>query len=119
MPDKRKIYGFRGEDLASLFLKDRGYLIISRNFTCKIGEIDIICSKDDSLCFVEVKTRKNLSYGLPCEAVNYRKQCKIRCVAEFFILSNPEYSCLSPRFDVIEILTLSDKKYIRHTQSAF
>jgi putative endonuclease len=58
---KQKI-GRIGEDIATKFLVKHGYRVIEQNFLRKVGEIDIICEKDEFLYFVEVKTvsRENL-----------------------------------------------------------
>ena len=50
----RKAVGYAGEELAALLLLQRGYRILARNFSCQVGEIDIIAEKDDLLSFVEV-----------------------------------------------------------------
>ena len=60
--DKRYI-GDLGEDFAAKTLSDKGYIILSRNYTCRTGEIDIIAKDKDTFVFVEVKTRKNNLYG--------------------------------------------------------
>ena len=65
--------GSLGEDAAAVYLKEKGYNVIQRNFRCKTGEIDIICVKDGCTVFVEVKTRKNSLYGSAAEFVNYYK----------------------------------------------
>ncbi|PJE68462.1 YraN family protein, partial [Candidatus Shapirobacteria bacterium CG10_big_fil_rev_8_21_14_0_10_38_8] len=58
-----KDLGGRGESLAVDILRKQGYKILQRNFSCKIGEIDIIALDDNVLIFVEVKTRSNSWYG--------------------------------------------------------
>ena len=77
----RQTLGKRGETIACEFLEKNGYKIIERNFRCNYGELDIIASKNKTLSFVEVKTRKNLKFGLPRLAVTYTKQQKIRSSA--------------------------------------
>ena len=56
MTDKRLLGAF-GEQRAALFLRENGYRILSANFRCEGGEIDVIAEKDGIICFVEVKTR--------------------------------------------------------------
>lgn len=48
--------GKKGEDIACEFLLEKGYNIISRNYMKRCGEIDIICTKDNIVCFIEVKS---------------------------------------------------------------
>lgn len=117
---KRKI-GDKGEDLACNYLKEKGYVICERNFSCKTGEIDIIAADipRGTLCFVEVKTRKNTDFGLPCQAVNYKKQQKLKRTAEYFLLTRKEFSGMQPRMDIAEIIYSSGGTYIRITDNAF
>lgn len=108
-----------GEKKASVFLTKQGYFIVDRNFRCRFGEIDIVAIKDDFLCFAEVKTRTSVDFGLPCEAVNSRKRRHMKSVAQYYMLAHPEYATLSPRNDIIEILSLSGGNYIRHLSGVF
>ncbi|WP_312353675.1 YraN family protein, partial [Aminipila sp.] len=75
--------GFQGEEVASNYLKNKGYQVLERNFRCKMGEIDIIACIHKTLVFVEVKTRRNLKFGLPCEAITKNKKVHIKKVAAF------------------------------------
>ena len=72
-----KITGSQGEAIAQKFLKDQGYKILATNFTCKIGEIDIIAQQKKTIVFVEVKTKSNLDFGYPREMVNITKQTRL------------------------------------------
>ncbi|WP_411721019.1 YraN family protein [Mycetocola sp.] len=73
--------GRRGEDLAARFLEDAGYRVVERNWRCRQGEIDIIASKEDTLVFVEVKTRSGLAFGHPFEAITATKLARLRVLA--------------------------------------
>lgn len=96
--------GKYGEDLASEYIKKIGYSIIERNFRAgKIGEIDIIAEKDEYICFIEVKTRKSIYFGMPSEAVNWRKQANIKRIAQIFLKLN-RMENVNIRFDTIEVL---------------
>lgn len=108
-----------GEEKAVTFLKKNGYSVIERNFRCLYGEIDIIASIGDCLCFIEVKTRTSVEFGLPCEAVNRRKQRHIKSVCQYYLLLYPEFQLFSPRIDIIEILCLYEGSYVRHLPSVF
>lgn len=111
------IYGKKSEIIAADFLKKKGYKIIELNHKNKIGEIDVIAQDRDYLVFVEVKARLSRAFGDPLEAVNYKKQQKIRKVAELYLLKKrkTETSC---RFDVISILG-QEKYEISHIENAF
>lgn len=80
----RKLLGELGENLAAAVLYAEGYEIVERNFRCPIGEIDLICRRNDTIFFVEVKTRAFTDFGTPEEAVCRQKQLKIRRIAEYY-----------------------------------
>jgi len=96
-------FGNWGEDCAAKFLVENGYEVLTRNYRCKIGEIDIIAKNEEYIVFVEVKTRKNIAFGYPRESVTKYKQKKIHYVALNYIT---RYNLNSSffRFDVVEII---------------
>lgn len=119
MKDVRKSLGKWGEDKACDYLQADGYQILRKNYKCRLGEIDIIAKKRDLLAFVEVKTRRTVSFGNPGEAVNYRKQAKLTSVALYF-LKDVAWKDASCRFDVIEIIAYPDDTFlINHIEDAF
>lgn len=83
-----KELGKFGEDYAVKYLQREGYQVCCRNYKCLIGEIDIIAQKDQTLYFIEVKCRNHTAFGFPYEAVNKRKQHKIRKVAMNYLRSH-------------------------------
>ena len=91
------------EEKAIVYLKQHGFQIIKRNFRCKTGEIDIIAVKENILRFIEVKYRKDISYGNPLEAVDKRKQNKIMKAASWFLMENKQFEKMQCSFDVISI----------------
>ncbi len=96
-----KITGKCGEDFAAHYLKLHGYKILERNYKNKIGEIDIIAKRKNTLVFVEVKTRKSNEFGTPAQAVTYYKKQKIVNTARYYLAKNP--TDLDISFDVIEV----------------
>lgn len=76
MKHLNKAIGNYGEAIAAEYLKQLGYNILYKNYSCKIGEIDIIAKYKNYICFIEVKTRYSTCYGRPSEAVSYVKQQK-------------------------------------------
>lgn len=108
-----------GESLAVNHLKKNGYKIIERNYKNKIGEIDIIAKKDDTIIFVEVKMRKNTNFGLPQEAVDSYKQRKIRNVATYYLKSKNLYDRASVRFDCIAIIGDKLDYKLSHLENIF
>lgn len=111
-----KIKGNWGEDLACLYLIENGYNILERNLTFKFGEVDVVAIKDGVLTFFEVKSRSNLNFGFPSEAVDFKKITKITKVAKSYI-SNTSLDYNEISFDVIEVY-LNDNK-INHIERAF
>jgi len=108
-----------GEEKAAEYLTSNGYTVICRNFRCKSGEIDIVASdkgKPDVIIFVEVKTRRNKSFGLPCEAVTGYKLMRIKRVIKAYAAIK---RCANKNFriDVIELLIINKKLYIRHLKN--
>ncbi|MDO4567317.1 MAG: YraN family protein [Oscillospiraceae bacterium] len=91
--------GACGEQAAALWLELRGFKIAARNFNCRFGEIDIVAEKDGYICFVEVKTRAKDAPVSGAEAVDARKQKRLRAAAEFYLQKKP--SSLQPRFDLV------------------
>ena len=100
--ETRKKLGRKGERLAVRHLKKHGYKILHRNWTCPLGEIDIIARDGDRLCFIEVKTRSGDSFGNALEAVGPRKQSQIVRAALGFLMQHalPVQDC---RFDVVAV----------------
>ena len=101
-----KKLGELGEELAISYLKKNGYEIKERNFRVKAGEVDIIAVDNDVLVFVEVKTRSSVAFGIPAEAVTYRKQQQISKVALVYINNHQLHNC-DARFDVVSVLIVS------------
>jgi len=101
---KRKALGYHGEDAAALYLTQKGYQILERNYQKRSGEIDLIAfdPKRKETVFVEVKTRRNRDYGYPEESVGRHKLQKMASTADQWLqahnLDNQEW-----RLDVIGI----------------
>ena len=116
--NKRKT-GSKYETLAARYLEDKGYLVLSQNFRCRTGEIDLIARDETkeqrTLVFVEVKYRRNGAVGLPEEAVNENKRRRISRAADYFRMQYRISSDMPCRFDVIAIE--GDK--LRHHVGAF
>ena len=96
--------GARGEKLAAKFLRRTGYKILYRNFRGRSGgEIDLVCRDEDTLVFVEVKTRTREDFGRPLDAVGREKQKRIARggLAWLRLLDNPD---ILFRFDVVEVV---------------
>ena len=107
--NNKRTAGTAGEKIAAEYLKANNYLILVMNFRYKrLGEIDIIARENDYLCFIEVKTRSTIEFGLPRESVNYRKQENIKKLASIFMCKNNLYNS-NVRFDVVEVYVNKEK----------
>ena len=95
--------GAEGEALAKKYLAKKKYKILEQNYKNKVGEIDIIAKDRDFLVFIEVKNRSTAEFGMPSEAVDARKQQKIRLTSEVYLKIN-HLSDVPCRFDVVEVL---------------
>ena len=85
MTHLRRQFGDRGEDLALSYFLRRGYTLVDRNWSCRLGEIDLILQKGETLHFVEVKTRHTLTYGYPEESITGKKLCHLARAIELYL----------------------------------
>ncbi|NLT48280.1 MAG: YraN family protein [Clostridiales bacterium] len=113
----RKQIGAKGEEAAAKYLTGQGYRIIDKNFKCRIGELDIIAMEGQTLVIIEVKTRSNLSYGLPCESITTEKKRHILRTLQYYVMVH-RLEELDLRIDVIEILSREDGFYVHHIKDA-
>jgi len=121
MPNSREkiLLGRRGEKLARKFLKKKGFRHLCSNFSTDRGEIDLIMQDNDSLVFIEVKTRSSEEFASAEESVNFPKQKHLTAAARSFIQANNlhDFPC---RFDVVSItLPPQGKPTFRHFPNAF
>lgn len=110
--------GSGGERAAARFLEKNGYKIVDNNYRVCGTEVDLIAKKDDTLCFIEVKTRGSDRYGLPEEFVDERKRRKIIRAAKVFT-ARKIYEDYYIRFDIISVLYKNEKVEINHIEHAF
>lgn len=109
--------GKKGENIAAEYLKKKGYQILERNFRKGYGEIDIICTKNNVLVFVEVKTRTSNSYGAPLESITHWKLKPLLKTAQYFSMLHPELP-EQLRLDAISvIIDNTGKSIIEHVEN--
>ena len=85
MPDERRIFGTRGEDIAAEFLCSKGMKLIDRQARTKHGEIDLVMFDNETVAFVEVKARRSKAFGYPEESITRSKAVsKVREKRSFF-----------------------------------
>lgn len=128
--DKSVYNGRVAEEESARFLERKGYRIVERNYRCRGGEIDIIAEQrtagllkrlagrdEGFVVFVEVKQRTRSDFGEPREAVNARKQERLRLAAMSWL--GEHGSKLQPRFDVIEVKPGASGPVFNHIENAF
>lgn len=103
--------GAAAEDAAALFLSQNGMVGVAQNFNTRLGEIDLIVKKANTLVFVEVRLRKANSLVGALESVTLAKQRKIGRAAAIFLQCHKQYQNFNCRFDVIACTQLSNGKY--------
>ena len=95
---RRSADGKRAEALAADYLQVRGLRLITRNYCCRLGEIDLILSDGPALVFVEVRLRRDPAYGGAAASIGAAKRQRILMAARHYLAGKPECAC---RFDVI------------------
>ncbi len=91
-----------GEEVASAYLQEKGYVILEHDWHSGHRDIDIIARQDDVIVFVEVKTRRNTVFGQPEQAVDYKKQQNLRHAINHYVKCRR--LCASIRFDIITVV---------------
>ena len=94
--------GERGEALAWNFLRKQGYSLLEKNYRTRFGELDVIARKGGVLVFLEVKTRRDHTFGVPAESVDWKKRQKLIRVAEAY-LQVKGLENRAARFDVLSV----------------
>ncbi len=104
--DPRRRFGDKGEDLATAFFLSRGFKIMERNWSCRLGEIDLIVERGGITHFVEVKTRRSLVFGYPEEAITRAKLKHLVRAIEMYLR---EKNVQDYRVDALAITVIPDK----------
>jgi len=111
--------GRRGEDLAVEYLQRRGFVVLSRNWRCRDGELDVVAVDRTRLVVCEVKTRSGTAFGEPAEAVTRNKAARIRRVTQAWLTEHQVRWC-EIRFDVVAVLAPPGGPVtMQHYESAF
>lgn len=111
--------GNKAETTAEQYLLSQGLRALSRNYRCRVGEIDLLMRDTETLIFVEVRYRSNPAFGTPAESITPRKIQRIRKTAEHFLQANRELAYLYVRFDVVAISASAGKQDILWIKDAF
>lgn len=112
-----KTTGTLAEEKACAFLIDKNYIILHKNWRFKKYEVDIIAKHNNTIVFVEVKSRASDAFGEPEMAVTKQKQKFLIIAANNYLQThNIELEC---RFDIIAILSINNNITVKHLEEAF
>jgi putative endonuclease len=98
----QKTFGNMGENLAAVFLRDKGYQLLDRNYHTRFGELDLVMLENEMVVFVEVKTRTSKKFGSPEDSINSSKMEHLQNAGLLWLQEHPK----SPddwRIDVVSI----------------
>jgi putative endonuclease len=114
----RRYLGQRGEQLAAAYLQRKGYAILTTNWRCPHGELDIVARQDDVLVFVEVRTRYAGSTESAFESVGEQKRERLQTLA-YAYLDSHDMDSIPWRIDVIAVaIPRSGRPRIEHVENA-
>lgn len=100
-PATTRSIGADKEQLADAFLQRQGLRLVTRNYRCRLGEIDLVMRDGDILVFVEVRYRASERFGTPAETVGPGKRRRLIAAATHYLQRHP--LPLPCRFDVLAI----------------
>ena len=104
--------GNAGEAEAARYLRKRGYTLLASQWRCRFGELDLVArAPGGTICFVEVKLRRETAIGLPREFVDSRKQARLRSAAACWLSTHDPDA--PARFDVAEVYTDEGHRTVR------
>lgn len=98
----RRARGRWGEDLAAREYRRRGFELLARNWSCPLGELDLVLRRERLIVFCEVKARRTASHGGPLAAVDERKRVRVRRLAAAWLAAHDVHG-VDVRFDVAAI----------------
>lgn len=111
--------GQETESLACHYLLAQGLCLLERNFSVPQGEIDLIMEDTQSLIFIEVRYRRNNTFGSGAETITRSKQRKLLATAARYLQRNPQQADRPARFDVISICMENNRPLINWIKNAF
>ena len=107
--------GLEAEKIAATFLINNGLKLVTQNYHCRFGEIDLVMKEAETLVFIEVRLRSNNQFGGAGESITFHKQQKLIATAQFFLQSYKDCAC---RFDAI-LMNKANFNHIEWVRNAF
>ena len=115
----RRKRGILAELAAARYLQNNDIYLLARNYSCKIGELDIVGLDKEVLVFFEVRFRADSGYGTPAETVTRTKQKRIIRAAKCYLMANQELRNYPCRFDLLAVTQHRGKIHISWIKHAF
>ena len=106
--------GQAAEKQALHYLKQQGLILVTQNFRRRYGEIDLIMQDQDILVFVEVRYRRQSSYGSALDSVSYPKQTKLHRAAACYLQRYKQHDIPECRFDVVAIDGMNHIEWLKN-----
>lgn len=108
--------GLEAEKIAATFLKKNGLKLVTQNYHCRFGEIDLVMKDADTLVFVEVRLRSNSQFGSAGASITVKKQQKLIATAQHFLKNHVmDPAC---RFDAV-LMDKADSNHVEWIRNAF
>ena len=111
--------GDSAEQLVASYLLKHGLKLVEKNYTCKLGEIDLVMQDGNTLVFIEVRSRKNQKFMHTFETIDLRKQRKIINTSLNFLQRYPAYRHQDIRFDAVAVIQNQKYSEIDWIKNAF
>jgi putative endonuclease len=115
--EKTKQLGRDGEAFVAQRLEQQGFKILARNYTTRLGEVDIIAGKEDLIVFVEVKTRLKAYFPVSTVVTRSKQQSIIKATKHFVLANQIRDKVL--RFDVATVIYDQNKPQLQYIENAF
>jgi putative endonuclease len=113
----RRQTGSLAENSAAAFLEAQGFVIVTRNFLRRVGELDLVARSGDLLIVAEVRTRASDQFGGAAASIGWSKQRRIIATTSLLLQRHPELGRCRVRFDVI-VVKDGAIEWIRHAFQA-
>jgi len=101
--ENKQSLGKHGEEYTARIVQEAGLKIIALNYRCSKGEMDIIARDNETLVFIEVRTRQSAFRGWGEESITPRKAQRLKAIATFYVLQLGYKNWPSMRFDVVAV----------------
>lgn len=118
MDNDRWSLGRRGEAVAADYLRERGWVLLARNFRAGPRELDLVVARGGVIAFVEVKTRSTTTGGTPLEPIGALKRRTVEAAARRWILENGRPGAIY-RFDAIAVDMTGGTVDVEHVPDAW